>query len=241
LNESSLAITLDDTGTLGFRLDFLTLSGTTSVSIASTGLVGGDNAIRQVIETTNNLTTVTISGAEEFFLRGEFNQSNSMDGVVTDIAATAATPTTIHSSLTLINASATTGGVTIDAGATNTSSSGQFLNGATLNANVTITYTGLTIRGGSGTDDIENDAKKGVVTDGNGTGDFVILGGAGAKATLGSGSNDQVSVGVSFIGTKELAGSAVGDTVTFGAADTAKLVVGIGAEAGSTINNAILA
>ena len=39
LGESSLAITLDETGTGDFNvLDFLVLSGTTSVSIASTGV-----------------------------------------------------------------------------------------------------------------------------------------------------------------------------------------------------------
>ena len=93
-------------------------------------------------------------------------QINTDDGVVTDIAAPAGT--TIHSSLKLIDASATTGGVQIGAGATNTSGAGNFIDGESLNADVTITYTGLTIKGGSGTDSIENDAKKGIVIDGNG-------------------------------------------------------------------------
>ena len=61
---------------------------------------------------------------------------------MTDIAATAALTATIHSSLTLINASATTGGVAIFAGATNNSGAGHFQNGGNLNANITITYTG---------------------------------------------------------------------------------------------------
>jgi hypothetical protein len=189
LGESSLAITMDEIGIGDFvAVDALTLSGTTSVSIATTGAANGQNFIHQLIETTNNLTTVTIGGAEEFFLEGKFGQSNSEDGVVTDIAAKAASPTTIHSLLTLIDASATRGGVQIEAGATNTSSDGQFLNFASLNANVTITYTGLTIIGGSGTDGIENDAKNGIVTDGTANNDVVILGGAGAKAKLGTGS-----------------------------------------------------
>ena len=126
----------------------------------------------------------------------------------------------------------------IFAGATNTSGAGNFANGASLNTNVTITYTGLTIKGGSGNDAIENDAKNGIVTDGNGN-NSVDLGGAGAKATLGTGA-DRVFVGVSNLGTNETVGSALGDKVTFGAAATAKLVVGTGAEAGSTINNAII-
>ena len=236
LGESSLAITFDDTGTNFLALDFLVLSGTTSVSIDSTGTFGAksSNAFTQLAETNNDLATVTISGPVSIFLGTLFSNSNAGDGVVTDIAARATSPTTIHSSLKLIDASATTGEVDIIAGGTNTSGAGHFGNGASLNANITITYTGLEIKGGSGSGLIENDAKNGIVTDGNGTGDQVILGGAGAKATLGTGSADDVSVGVSLIGTKELAGSALGDTVKFGSAATAFLVIGSGAEAGST-------
>jgi hypothetical protein len=176
---------------------------------------------------------VTISGPEPFFLGSDTGHSNSSDGVVTDIAATAASPTTIHSSLTLIDASATTGGVTILAGATNTTGAGKFENGGSLPANVVITYTGLTIKGGSGNDLIENDAKNGIVTDGSGK-DVIILGGAGEKATLGTHSGDRVAVGLSNIGTNEVAGSAIGDKVTFGAASTAELFVYPGAKAGLT-------
>jgi hypothetical protein len=161
-------------------------------------------------------------------------QSNSGDGVVTDIAATATSPTKIHSSLTLIDASTTTGIVEIFAGATNKSGADNFQSGPILNPNVTITYTGLTIKGGSGFDSIENDAKNGIVTVGNGSNDLVTLGGAGAKATLGSGDHDEVRVGFSGLGTNEAAGNALGDKVTFGNAATAQLIVGVGAEAGST-------
>ena len=234
LGESSLAITMDDTGVNFQRLDFMVLSGTTSVSIASTGTPGGVNILPQLAETTNNLTTVTLSGSEEFALGFTTHQSNSSDGVVTDIAAAAASPTTVHSSLKLIDASAATGNLNIVAGATNTSGEGHFQNGDGLNANVTITYTGLTIKGGSGHDFIENDAKNGIVTDGNFNFDTVTLGGASAKATMGTGSGDFVNVGFSGLGTNETAGSALGDSVTFGAAATASLVVGTGAEAGPT-------
>jgi hypothetical protein len=134
------------------------------------------------------------------FVLGKIKGTNEGDGVVTDIAATATSPTKIASSLTLIDASATTGGVEILAGATNRSSAGHFENGASLNANITITYTGLTIKGGSGGDFIENDAKNGIVTDGNHNDDFVALGGAGAKATLGTGADDFVAVGVATWG-----------------------------------------
>jgi hypothetical protein len=235
LGESSLAITLDETG-IGHSntLDFLVLSGTTSVSIASTGVTGGGfNILGQLAEKTNDLTTVTISGLERFALGSTSPNSNAGDGVVTDIAATATSPTKIASSLKLIDASATTGLVDILAGATNTSGAGLFENGASLNANITITYTGLKIEGGSGNDFIDNDAKNGIVTDGNGD-DVVFLGGAGAKATLGTGTGDIVLIGISDLGTHEVAGGALGDSVTFGLAPTAELIVGTGAEAGST-------
>jgi hypothetical protein len=241
LGESSLAITMDETGAGHFNiLDFLVLSGTTSVSIASNGVTlgGGQNILSQLAETTNNLTTVTISGSEDFVLGKATLQSNSGDGVVTDIGATAASPTTIHSSLTLINASATTGDVEILAGAANTNSAGDFRNGESLNRNVTITYTGLTIKGGSGSDIIENDAKNGIVTVGNGTPDVVTLGGPGEKATLGNGNGDQVFVGDSALLANEAAGSALGDSVKFGHAATAELFVETGAEAGSTVGTA---
>ena len=67
---------------------------------------------------------MTISGSDLFVLGAVAAGANSGDGVVTDIAATAASAT-IHSSLTLINASATTGTVDILAGATNTRSAGS--------------------------------------------------------------------------------------------------------------------
>jgi hypothetical protein len=238
LGESSLAITFDETG-IGHvnTLDFLVLSGTPSVSIASTGVAGGSNVLPQLAEKNNDLTTVTISGSEQFFLGSATLNSNSGDGVVTDIAATATSPTKIASSLKLIDASATTGGVDILAGATNTSDAGPFRDGAILNPNITITYGGLTIKGGSGNDIIDNDAKNGIVHDGNGT-DTVILGGASAKATLGTGTGDKVFVGTSLLGPLEAAGVALGDSVTFGAAPTALLIVRTGAEAGSTAGTA---
>jgi hypothetical protein len=238
LGESSLGVILDDTGTGGLIVDFLVLEGTTSVAIASRGATGGYNALHQLAEIPNDLATVTIKGSEPFFLGSAAGVSNTGDGVVTDIAATATSPTKIHSSLTLIDASATTGRVDILAGATNTSGGGNFENGGSLNANVSITYTGLTIKGGSGLDFIENDAKNGIVTDGNSNDDIVILGGAGAKAVLGTGTSDRVFVGVSDLGTNEAAGNALGDKVTFGSAATAELLVRTGAEAGSTAGTA---
>ena len=236
LFESSLAISFDDIGTGGLSLNYLVLEGTTSVSIFSVGDVGGFNKLPQLAEAVNVLTTVTLKGSEPFILGSPAGASNAGDGVVTFIASGTLSP---HlSSLKLIDASATTGGVDIYAGATNTSSDGAFVDGGSLNANLTITYTGLTIKGGSGNDIIENDAKKGIVTDGNGPADTVILGGTGAKAILGAGAHDVVAVGVSDLGTPEAAGAVLGDSVTFGNAAMAKLLVRTGAEAGSTAGTA---
>jgi hypothetical protein len=236
LDETSLAITLDDTGTLGFALSFLVLSGPASVSIASMGTTGGLNKFPQLDETKGDLTTVTITGSEPFFLGAATGNANSGDGVVTDIAAKANHG--VLSSLTLIDASAATGQVDIFAGATNRSSAGSFENGGTLNANVAISYHHLEIKGGSGIGDhIENDAtRNGIVTDGNGDGDTVVLGGADAKATVGTGTHDTVAVGLSGLGLVETAGSALGDTVKFGSAATAELTVGTGAEVGPSTN-----
>jgi len=173
--ESSLAIGFDDTGTGGLSLNYLVLEGTTSVSIHSGGDAGGFNELPQLAEVTNVLTTVTLKGSEPFTLGSPAGASNAGDGVVT-FGDTLSTK--IASSLTLINASATTGGVTIYAGATNAVSDGAYVVNEV--SGETITYTGLTIKGGSGSDIIENDAKNRIVTDGNGT-DTVILAGAGAK------------------------------------------------------------
>jgi hypothetical protein len=157
---SSLAIGFDDTGTGGLSLNYLVLEGTTSVSIFSVGDVGGFNELPQLAEFANVLTTVTLKGSEPFTLGSPAGASNAGDGVVT---FSPFSPTKFASSLTLIDASATTGGVDIYAGATNTSSDGAYV--VTLvNTDKTITYTGLTIKGGSGNDLIENDAKNGIVT-----------------------------------------------------------------------------
>jgi hypothetical protein len=231
----SLAITFDDTGTLGNTLAFLVLSGTTPVTIDSTGATGGLNVLHQLLEVNNDPTTVIIKGSESFLLGRNTGLSNSGDGVVTDIAATAMVPETIPSSLKLIDASSSTGTVDIFAGATNTSAGGPFDNGTSLNGNVAITYTGLVIKGGSGNIDfIENDANNGIVTVGNGIGDSVTLGGSGAKARFGHGGGDEAVVGFSYIGTNEAAGTALGDTVKFGFAAKALIFVDSGAEPGST-------
>jgi hypothetical protein len=66
----------------------------------------GQNELVQLAEK----NTVTISGLEQFILGSSSGNSNTGDGIVTDIAATATSPTKIASSLTLIDASATPAG-----------------------------------------------------------------------------------------------------------------------------------
>ena len=75
LGESSLAITMDETGIGNFNvLPFLVLSGTTSVSIASTGATNGFNEFLQLAEKTNDLTTVTIQRRGPIWSRFAFWQ-----------------------------------------------------------------------------------------------------------------------------------------------------------------------
>src|SRR5262245_27000849 len=141
-----LDLTLEPNGTSIF-IGSLVTTGTVSVNI-DTPSKPGFYMLQHLAETDNVLTEVTITGFGLQFV----DPFNFSDAVVTDIAATATSPTTIHSSLSLIDASATTGRNFIEAGATT----------STLNSNVTITYDGLTMLGGSGQDVIENDAKNGV-------------------------------------------------------------------------------
>jgi hypothetical protein len=91
--DGSVAITLDDTGTLGFAVEFLGLTGTTSVGVGNVAGAGGSTELRQLADFDNTLTTVTISGSDTFALGKVTGASNSGDGLVTDIAAKAASLT----------------------------------------------------------------------------------------------------------------------------------------------------
>ena len=100
-----------------------------------------------------------------------------------------------------------------------------------------VTYKGLTLEGGSGSGDIlYNGGDSGVTTDGNGKGDAVWLGGPNASGALGTGASDLAYVGDNAYATSvvlvgpEVPGSALGDTVTFSAGATAKIVISGGAE-----------
>jgi hypothetical protein len=240
----NLAVTFNDTkGSLDQFMTFLTSTGDATVTIASNAAgsaTGGYNEVAQLIETNNVLTTVTITGNQFLYMGDNHNNPNS-DAVVTDFGVTGVTGAagTVASSLTLIDASATTSGVDIEAGASNVITT-DFENGHAFSTTNTytgaiVTYTGLTIKGGSGNGDyIENDAKSGVIIDGNGAGDGVDLGSSGGTATVGTGANDLAYVGSGDLVGILAAGKGLGNTVTFGAGASAELYLATGAEAGST-------
>ena len=231
-NNTDSASSLND-----LLLTNLTSTGDAAVSIDSTGAAGstpsvGYNGIATLAETNGVLITVTVTSNNYFYL-------GYSGGVSTDHATTSTAD--IMSELHTINASATTGGVSIYAGNTTRDFSG-----------FDVSYKGLTLDGGSGAGDIlYNGANGGVVTDGNGRADAVWLGGSNASGTLGTGASDVAVVGNSAYATAvapigpEAPGSALGDSVTFGAGATADIIIGGGAKwdgstyVGNNANNGV--
>ena len=205
----SLTLTINNTDTdkaLGtLWLSNLTSTGDATVTIDSTCATGntyaGWNGIGTLNETDGHLTKVTVIGNDYIYV-------GCSGGVSTDTA----TPSTagITSEFAEIDASATTGGVSIYAGNTTLDGSGFEVN-----------YGGLTLVGGSGAGDVlYNGANSGVTDDGNGKGDAIWLGGSNASGALGAGATDVAEVGNSPYTTAitpngpERAGAALGDTVT---------------------------
>ena len=217
----SLAVTLNNTDT-ATSLDVLLLAnlistGDATISIDSTGAAGsapfgGYNGIGTLAETDGQLTTVRVTG-------NNYTYVGNTGGINTDTATTSTTP--ITSALVKIDASATTGGVTVYAGNTTLDGSG-----------LEVSYNGLMIDGGSGNREVlYNGANGGVTLGGNGDSDTIWLGGSGASGILGTGASDLAYVGSSAYaaaltpGGPEVAGAALGDTVTFGAGATATLKI----------------
>jgi fibronectin-binding autotransporter adhesin len=238
---NSLAVMFNNTDTASALNDLLltnlTSTGDGTVTIASTGAAGsaasvGINGIGTLAETDGVLATVTVTGNNYFYLGYD-------GGVSTDHATTSTAD--ITSALHTIDASATTGGISINAG--NTSLDASFSE---------VSYKGLVLDGGSGAGDILYDgANSGVVTDGNGKADAVWLGGSSASGALGTGASDMAEVGNSAYATAvtpvgpEVPGSALGDSVTFGAGATAEIIISGGAEwdgstyVGNNANNGV--
>lgn len=212
---SALTLTHAGTGPNSLTVNF---NGTEGLSLTSTGdssltvntPAGTGNLISiGLAETDNQLTTLKFTGGDNITLSNlnvNIASANSYpdytyDSAITDVGANIPSGTTVASSLTTIDASGTTGGVTIYAGAT--------VNG--------VSYTGLAIKGGGGGDTINNYADNGSITEGTtaaGTAsykfntldvggknasindsastrnDTVTMSGFGDTATLGSGSDN---------------------------------------------------
>ena len=189
---NSLAINFAGTSTTATNetITTLTSTGDTTIAISSGGAstqAGYYNAINNLNETDNHLTTITITGAQAFELNGV-----STDGVQT---------TTTASGLTNIDGHLATGALTINAGGTIPGDD--------------VTYTGLTILGGTGGDTITNSAANGVITEGATAATLHnTLTVWGASATI----NDQASAGVDSI---YLDGVNVNQTVNLGSGGTA--------------------
>jgi hypothetical protein len=217
----SLAVTLHNTDSAtalkNLTLTAFTSTGDATISIDSTGAAGsapfgGYNGIGTLAEADGQLTTVTVTG-------DNYTYVGNTGGINTDTASSSSTP--ITSALAKIDASATTGGVTVYAGNTTLDGSGH-----------EVSYNGLMIDGGSGNREVlYNGANGGVTLGGNGDGDTIWLGGSGASGILGTGASDLAYVGSSAYaapltpGGPEAAGAALGDTVTFGAGATATLKI----------------
>ena len=225
------------------QLGILTGTSDGSITINSTGTAGGSSLpidrVDTINQTDNVTTTVTVTGdANAAVDVGVGSGFVAPTGFGATLYSSATVPTAglgtggVHtdfdagisgdtaSSLTTIDGSGTTGGVVIVAGDT------DLVNGHNL------TYTGLTIKGGSGNGDFLYDgANSGVVTDGSGNHDAIVLGGSAEQATFGSGAGDIVSIGWDAqVGGASALGAALGANLAFGAGATGVVQLQMGAE-----------
>lgn len=198
------------------RVGAVTQTGIESVTIASGGSRSLDaNYLGQLVDTSNKMSTITITGSKAFTLAD----------VDTNTAATASVTTTTASSLTLIDGSSATGLLTISAGTSNTV------------GNVTTSYTGLTIKGGDavtdaagtpGGDTLTNAATKGVTFGGAGA-DTINANGS-SQTVYGGTQGDTINVNAAnatvFVGTDAV--NAV-DTVVIGGPSPSTTLAGAGA------------
>lgn len=171
-------ITFDDAST-GYTVDKFASTSLESIAIVSDGGTG-TNVLSAISDTANTLATITITGDQDFTL-------SDVDTNTTSVASSSTNPTAnVTAALTLIDGSAATGNLTINAGtrtAYTDTTTGTFY----------FQYGSLTIKGGSGDDDIDHLASSGgtVFTyDGD---DTVLLAGTSQTANLGTG-DDGVTV-----------------------------------------------
>jgi len=224
---SSLVLTHAGTGTNSLAVNFapptgdygyissITSTGDSSITIAANGGTPGTTYdwIAALHETDNVLSTVAITGGTYFYL-----WNGGSDTLQTNTGATTATAD-VASSLTVIDASATTGGVWISQGSDVAIGASGFFT----------TYTGLTIKGGTGGDSIYNFADHGS-----------IIAGATAKTTVNydgdtvSGFGNYLEVDGKSATINDSASAAADDLVLNGAKDSA--ILGSGASVNVWLN-----
>lgn len=154
-DSSTLTLTHAGSGQNSLTVNFngieglsLTSTGDSSLTINTPAGTGNHIAIA-LAETDNQLTVLKFTGGDNIYLVNSY-VNNINDSAITDVGASIPLGTTVASSLTRIDASGTTGGVTIYAGATE--------NG--------VSYAGLEIYGGGGGDSIDNYANNGSIIEG---------------------------------------------------------------------------
>jgi hypothetical protein len=203
----SLAVNFAPAASNYGHISSITSTGDTAITIASNGGTPGTtyNYIGALNETDNVLSTVTITGGTYFYL---WNGTSTT--LATNTGATTATAD-VASALQVIDASATTGGVDISQGSSVAIGASGF----------NTTYTGLTIKGGTGGDSIWNYADHGT-----------IIAGATAKTTVNydddttSGFGNYLEVDGKSAVINASASAAADDLVLNGAKDSA--IVGSG-------------
>ncbi len=149
------SVTLNIYGGTGYPGVSLNSTGDSTITI-NTPIGGGHNDIFTISESNNTLKSLVITGGDAIELNGS-SQGNVNayyyfnDSAISDIGSSITVGTTVSSALTKIDASGTTGGVTIDAGGTVGS----------------VSYNGLAIYGGTGGGDyIVNYADNGTIVEG---------------------------------------------------------------------------
>ena len=158
-----LNVNFDAKGTGAASLNAIVTTGTDTATINSGGVKGVDvNAIGSVTDTLNTMSSITITGANDFML---FD-------VTTNAAATTASAD-VASSLTMIDGSAATGNLAITAGFADAIAATGFFT----------TYNALTIKTGTG-DDVVNIGGRGTVSTGTGS-DTVYVNRLGVSVDVG--------------------------------------------------------
>lgn len=158
---NSLAVNFADATSTSTSTQSLTIISTDDAAVTvSSGGTKFDTNTLSLTETDNHLGTVTISGANALTFgtavtAGTPAVTTYTNGVSTDSALTTATAN-VASSLQTIDGSAATGALHIVAGQSTAISTSDF----------DVTYTGLSILGGTGGDTIVNLADKGTITEG---------------------------------------------------------------------------